>query len=62
MDKHNTSKHTSLDKVKALSKETKLGLLPCYHALKRFDDNYQKALDYLQSDEFKLYSRRKRNG
>lgn len=62
MSSHNAQNYTSLEKVRALIKETKLGLLPCYSALKRFEDDYQQALDYLKSDKFKLRSRTKRNG
>lgn len=47
------NKYTNLEKVRALNKETQIGLLFCYKALKRFEDDYQRALEYLMSKEFK---------
>lgn len=49
------SKHTTneLKIVRRLSKESKTGLLFCYKALVRFEFNYDKALAYLKSEEFK---------
>lgn len=42
-----------LDIARRLSKESHAGLLFCYKALKGFEFDYEKALDYLKSDEFK---------
>lgn len=39
--------------VRKLSKESHTGLLFCYKALKKFEYDYQKALAYLKSEEFK---------
>lgn len=43
----------NLNLVRRLSKESHTGLLFCYKALKCFEFDYEKALDYLQSVEFK---------
>ena len=43
----------NLDLVRHLSKERHTGLLVCYKALKGFEFDYEKALDYLKSDESK---------
>lgn len=45
--------YTILEKARTLSKETQVGLLFCYKALKRCKENYQQAYDYLLSDEFR---------
>ena len=42
-----------LETVRRLSAESRLGLAFCYKALKKFDYDYQRALAYLQSDQFK---------
>jgi len=47
------NKYATKEKAKALSKETQVGLLFCYKALKRCEDDYQRAYDYLLSDEFR---------
>lgn len=39
--------------IRKLSEESHTGWLFCYKALKKFDYDYQKALDYLRSDMFK---------
>lgn len=39
--------------IRRLSEESHAGLLFCYKALKKFDYDYQKTLDYLKSNEFK---------
>ena len=44
---------SNLDLVRRLSKESHTGLLFCYKTLKCFEFDYEKALDYLKSDEFK---------
>lgn len=46
-------KDTTLSLVKELSAESHAGLLLSYKALKRFGYDYQQALVYLKSDEFK---------
>lgn len=43
----------NLDLIRRLSKESHTGLAFSYKALKRFEFDYKKALDYLNSDEFK---------
>ena len=45
--------NATLRAVRELNKETNVGQLFCYKALKRFDNDYQLALEYLKSDEFK---------
>ena len=45
--------YTTLRTVRTLNKETQVGLLFCYKALKQFGDDYQRAYDYLCSEEFK---------
>ena len=42
-----------LETVRRLSAESQLGLAFCYSALKMFDFDYQRALAYLKSDQFK---------
>lgn len=37
------NKYATKEKAKALSKETQVGLLFCYKALKRCEDDYQRA-------------------
>ncbi len=46
-------KSNAFGMVKKLSKESHIGLMFCYNALKRFGFDYQKALAYLKSDMFK---------
>ena len=46
-------KEIAIEDVKALSDETKVGLLFCYKALKQYGNDYQSAYNYLISDEFK---------
>ena len=46
-------KGNTLALIQKLSVESHIGLLYCYKALKRFDYDYQQALAYLKSDEFK---------
>lgn len=50
------SKQTTynLEVIRRLNKESKAGLLFSYKALKHFEYNYDKALAYLESDEFKI--------
>lgn len=49
------SKQTTynLEVIRRLSKESDAGLLFSYKSLKHFENNYDKALAYLKSDEFK---------
>ena len=42
-----------LEVIRQLNKESNAGLLFSYRALKHFEYNYDKALAYLKSDEFK---------
>ena len=46
-------KDDTLIVVRKLSKESHTGLMFCYKALKMFEYDYQKALAYLKSEEFK---------
>lgn len=55
------SENTTLKIVRTLSKETQVGLLFCYKALKRFGDDYQQAFEYLMSEEFKNSIHTKKN-
>ncbi len=48
-----SQKDNTLVIVRKLSKESHTGLLFCYKALKKFEYDYQKALAYLKSEEFK---------
>ena len=43
----------ALEIVRKLSGESGIGLAFCFRALKKFDYDYQRALAYLQSDQFK---------
>lgn len=43
----------NLQVIRRLSKESKAGLLFSYKVLKHFKSDYNKALAYLKSDEFK---------
>ncbi len=44
---------SALAAVRKLSAESGMGLLFCYKALKKFGYDYQRALAYLRSDQFK---------
>lgn len=44
---------STLELIRTLNKESHAGLLFSYKALKKFDYNYQQALDYSKSDTFK---------
>lgn len=46
-------KDSALVTVRKLSKESHTGLLFSYKALKKFGYDYQKALVWLKSEEFK---------
>ena len=50
------SKQTTynLEVIRHLNKESNAGLLFSYKALKHFEYNYDKALAYLESEEFKF--------
>jgi len=48
-----SQKDNTLIIVRKLSKESHVGLMFCYKALKRFGYDYQKALAYLKSEDFK---------
>ena len=52
-----SQKEDALMMVRKLSEDSHAGRAFCYKALKRFDFDYQKALFYLKSDEFKAASR-----
>ena len=51
--KVDSQKDNTLVIVRKLSKESHTGLMFCYKALKKFGYDYQKALAYLKSKEFK---------
>ena len=42
-----------LETGRKLSEESRMGLLFCYKALKRFDFDYRQALNYLRSYQCK---------
>ena len=48
-----SQKEDALMMVRKLSEDSHAGRAFCYKALKRFDFDYQKALAYLKSEEFK---------
>ena len=48
-----SQKNDTLIIVRKLSKESHTGLMFCYKALKKFGYDYQKALAYLKSEDFK---------
>lgn len=51
--KVNIQMDNTLALIRKLSEESRTGLLFCYKALKKYDYDYQKTLDYLRSDAFK---------
>lgn len=52
MESENTKR---LEMIRHLNQESGEGMLFCYKALKKFDYDRQKALDYLKSDTCKRF-------
>lgn len=44
-----------LEMIRYLNRESGAGLMFCYKALKRFDYDEQRALEYLRSDAWKRH-------
>lgn len=51
--KMDSQKDNTLTIIRKLNEESHTGLMFCYKALKKFEYDYQKALAYLKSEEFK---------
>lgn len=44
--------------MKQLHEETGIGMMYCRHILEKYSSNYEDAMAYINSDEYKKYHKR----